>query len=90
MRAKEVGTLLQQDADSMQRRSRASLPFPPARRLENLGVLGRVDDPSIARGIDGDGLAAIRALTGHDADARRYGLPAARASTRLHLGLFAN
>ena len=55
--------------------------------LQDLDVLLRIGDPRIALGICRDGLAAVRALAGRDADARRHGLPAARARARLDLGL---
>ena len=55
--------------------------------LQDSGVLPRVSGPRVVCGIQRDGLAAMRAISGTDADARRHGLPAARAGARLDHGL---
>ena len=56
--------------------------------LKELGVLPRINGPRVACGLFRDGLVAVRALAGRDADARRNWLPAARAGAHLDLGFF--
>jgi len=57
-------------------------------RLENLGVRSQAEDSLVIFVcLCRNGLAAMRAFSGIDADARRHGLPAARASAHLDLGL---
>ncbi len=58
-----------------------------SRCLNDLYVLHRIDDHPTDRGFCCDGLFAVRAFAGRDADACRHGLFAVRASAQLNLGL---
>ena len=55
--------------------------------LQDFDVLGRIDDTCVVLGICRNRLVAVRAFAGRDADARRHGLPAARAGAHLDLRL---